>query len=81
MFRYVAICIAFVFVCQMDFVGNISQVFSKTVVNLTGGFADLKRLAFGADDAVNHSGRRTGKVRPDDEGLVMVDESGRLVNV
>ena len=56
-------------------------MFSKTVVNLTGGFADVKRLAFGADDAVNHTGRRTGKMRSDDEGLVMVDDSGRLVNV
>ena len=53
MFRYVAICIALVFFCQIDFVSKISQVFSKTVVNLTGGFVDVKRLAFGADDEVN----------------------------
>ena len=72
MFRYVAICIALACFCQMDFVGNISQAFSKTVVYLTGGFADAKRLAFGADDAVNHTGRRTGKVRFDVEGLVNV---------
>ena len=56
-------------------------MFSKTVVYLTGGFADVKRLAFGADDAINDTGRRTGKVRSDVEGLVMVDDSGRLVNV
>ena len=42
---------------ENDFVGNISQVFSKTVVYKMGGFADVKRLAFGADDAVNHTGR------------------------
>ena len=54
----------------MDFISNISQGFSKTVVNLTGGFADVKRLALGADDAVNHTGRRTGKMRSDVEGLV-----------
>ena len=42
MFRYFAFCIALVFFCQMDFVSNISQVFFKTVVNLTGGFADVK---------------------------------------
>ena len=42
MFRYVAICIALVFFCEMDFVSNISQVFFKTVVNLTRGFADVK---------------------------------------
>ena len=70
MFRYVAICIALVFFCEMDFISNISQGFSKTVVNLTGGFADVKRLAFGADNAVNHTGKRTGKVRSDVEGLV-----------
>ena len=56
MFGYVAIFIALVFFGEMNFVCNISKVFSKTVVFLTGGFADAKRLAFGADDAVNHTG-------------------------
>ena len=56
-------------------------VFSKTVVSLTGGFADVKRLALGADDALNQTGRRTGKVTSDMEGLLMVDDSGPLVNV
>ena len=43
-----AICIALVFFCEMYFVSQ--------VVYLTGGFADVKRLAFGADNGVNHSG-------------------------
>ena len=54
-------------------------MFSKTVVYLTGGFADVKRSAFGSDDAVNLTGRKTGKTRS--EGLIMVDDSVRLVNV
>ena len=44
MFRYVAICIALVVFCEMDFVSNISQMFSKTVVYLMGGFTDITFL-------------------------------------
>ena len=44
MFRYVAICIAFVLFFRVQLLEEISQEFSKTVVYLTGGFADVKRI-------------------------------------
>ena len=41
---------------KMDFVSNISHMFSKTVVDLSGGFADVEGLTFGADDAIDDTG-------------------------
>ena len=41
---------------QMDFVSYIAFVFSKTVVDLSGSFADIKGLTLGADDTIDDTG-------------------------
>ena len=35
---------------EVNLISYIALVFSKTVVDLSGGFADVKGLTFGADD-------------------------------
>ena len=41
---------------EMDLVFYIAFVFSKTVVDLSGSFADVKGLTFGADEAIDDTG-------------------------
>ena len=41
---------------EMDLISYISFVFSKTVVDLSGSFADVERLTFGADDTIDYTG-------------------------
>ena len=41
---------------EMDLVSYIAFVFSKTVVDLSGSFADVEGLTFGADDTIDYTG-------------------------
>ena len=41
---------------EMDLVSYIAFMFSKTVVDLSGSFADVEGLTFGADDTIDHTG-------------------------
>ena len=41
---------------EMDLISYISCVFSKTVVDLLGSFANVERLTFGADDTIDYTG-------------------------
>ena len=41
---------------DMDLVSYIAIMFSKMVVDLSGSFADVKGLAFGADDTIDYTG-------------------------
>ena len=41
---------------EMNLISYISFVFSKTVVDLSGSFADVKGLTFGADDTIDYTG-------------------------
>ena len=39
---------------EVNLISYIALVFSKTVVDLSGGFADVKGLTFGADDTIDY---------------------------
>ena len=41
---------------DLDLISSISFVFSKTVVDLLGGFTDVKRLTSPADDTLDYTG-------------------------
>ena len=41
---------------EVDFISYIALVFSKAIVDLSRGFAYVKGLTFGADDAVDNTG-------------------------
>ena len=56
MFGYVAVTIVFMVFFEVGFISYIVFVFSKTVVDLSGRFADVKGLIFGADDTLDHTG-------------------------
>ena len=43
---------------EVNLISYIALVFSKTVVDLSGGFADVKGLTFGADDTSYKLDRR-----------------------
>ena len=49
---YVAVRIVFMVFNKVDFISYIALVFSKAVVDLSRGFADVEGLTFGADNAV-----------------------------
>ena len=53
---YVAVRIIFMVFIKVDFISNIALVFSKAVVDLSRGFADVKGLAFVADNLVHITG-------------------------
>ena len=44
------------FFFEVDLISCIALVFSKTVVDFSGGFADVKGLTFGADDTLDYTG-------------------------
>ena len=41
---------------EVNLISYIALVFSKTVVDLSGGFADVKGLTFSADDTIDYTG-------------------------
>ena len=41
---------------EKDLVSYFVVVFSKTVVDLSGSFADVEGLTFGADDTIDYTG-------------------------
>ena len=65
MIGYVAVMIVFMVFFEVDLISYIALLFSKTVVDLSGCFADVKGLTFGADDPVDYTGCRAGKLGSD----------------
>ena len=56
MFGYVAVRIVLMVFFEVDLISYIALVFSKTVVDLAVGFADVKGLTFGADGTIDNTG-------------------------
>ena len=54
--EHVAVRIIFMVFIKVYFISNIALVFSKAVVDLSRGCADVTGLTFGADNAADNTG-------------------------
>ena len=81
MFRNVNIRISLMFFPLVNFISDISQMFTKSVVYLTRRFSDIQHTASGANNTIDDARCGAGEVAFDVEGAIVVGDKCRAVDV